>query len=148
MDSITCAEIISNLISNGSLSDVEIEALCKARYETMCKYSPTQMYKCQVPIMLSSYNKKKTIGFDTCLQDEITDLIRHHYIWTVGCCCGHGIKQPYIQVSDTSVKKMFDLGYELLPVDKYGNGRNCFKPKTILPNYLVKSDSSKESEKC
>lgn len=141
MDNITCAEIISDLISSGNLSDVEIEALCKARYETMCKNSPIQMYKCQVPIMFSPLSEMKTIGVDTCLQAEITDLIRHHYIWTVGSCCGHGIKQAYIQVSDASVSKMIELGYEQLPLDKYGNGKNCFKPKTILPNYLEKSDS-------
>ena len=141
MDNITCAEIISDLISKGNLSDIETEALCKARYETMCKHSPIQIYKCQVPIMFLPLSEMKTIYVDTCLQAEITDLIRNHKIWTVGCCCGHGIEQAYIQVSETSVPRMIDLGYEKLPLDKYGNGKNCFKPKTILPNYLVKSDS-------
>lgn len=141
MDNITCAEIMSDLISSGNLSDVEIEALCKARYETMCKISPIQIYKCQVPIMFSPLSEMKTIYVDTCLQSEISKLIRHHHIWTVGSCCGHGIKQAYIQVSDASVNKMIDLGYKQLPLDKYGNGKNCFKPKTILPNYLEFSDS-------
>ena len=31
MDNITCAEIITDLISKGNRSDIEIEALCKAR---------------------------------------------------------------------------------------------------------------------
>lgn len=141
MDNITCAEIISDLISKGNLSDIEIEALCKARYETMCKNSPIQVYKCQVPISFSPQNGRKTICVDTCLQAEIVNLIRHCNIWTVGCCCGHGIKQAYIQVTDISVPRMIDLGYEQLPLDKYGNGKNCFKPKTILPNYPEQSDS-------
>lgn len=141
MDNITCAEIISDLLAKRDLSNTEVEALCKARYETMCKHSPIQEYKCSVGIEFNPQSERKTICVDTCLQTEITDLIRNHKIWTVGSCCGHGIKQPYIQVTDISVPRMFDLGYEQLPLDEYGNGKNCFKPKTILPNYPEKSDS-------
>lgn len=136
MDNITCAEIIADLISRGNLSDIEIEALCKARYETMCKHSPIQAHKCQAPIMFLPLSEMKTIYVDSCIQAEIIDLIRNHNIRTVGCCCGHGIKQAYIQVTDISAPRMIDLGYEQLPLDKHGNCKNCFKPKTILPNYL------------
>ena len=141
MDNITCAEIICDLLATGNLSDIEIEALCKSRYETMCKHSPIQEYKCGVNIHFSPLSEIKPISVDTCLQAEITDLIRHHKIRTIGSCCGHGTMQAYIQVSDTSVPRMLDLGYEQIPLDKHGNGKNCFKPKTIFRNYPEKSDS-------
>ncbi len=31
-----------------------------------------------------------------------------------------------------SVKKMHELGYKQIPVDKHGNGENCFLPKTFF----------------
>ena len=144
MDNITCVEIICDLLEESERLNFNknmIEALCKARYETMCKHSPIQAYKCQVEIHFSSLTGLNPICVDTCLQAEIHDLIRKHKIWTIGSCCGHGTHRPYLQVNDHSVPKMLELGYEQLPVDKYGNGKNCFKPKTILYNNELSDNS-------
>lgn len=135
MDNITSAEFIADLLyfaDNLDLNSTMREALCKARYETMCKNSPIGEHKCSVKIQFMPQSEQKTICVDTCLQTEIQTLIRRHGIWTVGSCCGHGVKQPFIQVADHCVKKMIELGYIQLPVDENGNGKNCFLPKTTL----------------
>lgn len=135
MTNIECAEYICDLLECAeklNLTENMCSALCKARYETMCKHSPIQEYKCVVQIMFMPKSERKSIPCDTCLQSELTELIRKHGIHTVGSCCGHGIKRGYIQVADHSVNKMLDLGYKMLELDEYGNGKNCFKPKTIL----------------
>ena len=135
MDNITSAEYICDLLfykEQLNLNDYMKEALCKARFETMCKHSPIQEYKCQVKIHFMPLSQQEPIYVDTCLQCEIQDLIRKYGVQTVGSCCGHGVKAGYIQVAEHSVSKMISLGYEALPIDKDGNGKNCFKPKTIL----------------
>ena len=135
IDNITSAEYICDLLYNAdslNLSTPMREALCKARFETMCKHSPVGKHKCSVKIQFMPQSEQKPICVDTCLQTEIQTLIRQHGIWTVGSCCGHGVKQPFIQVAEHCVKKMIDLGYKALAVDEYGNGKNCFLPKTTL----------------
>ena len=134
MDNITTAELLSDIISSDRFhfNETEIAALCKARYETMCKYSPIGEHNCSVKIHFMPQSEMQPVSVDTCLQVEIQDLIRNHGILTIGSCCGHGVKQPFIQVNDNSVKKMIDLSYEQLPLDQFGNGKNCFIPKTIL----------------
>ena len=135
MDNITSAEFICDLlaVSDGlNLNSNMKTALCKARYETMCKHSHIQEYKCQAPIIFSKQCGIDTIYVDTCLQTELCSLIRGHGVLTVGSCCGHGKKAGFIQVAPHSVKKMVDLGYVAIPPDEHGNGLNCFKPKTIL----------------
>lgn len=142
MDNITSAEFICDLLyaSDGlNLNSNMKEALCKARYETMCKHSPIQEYKCQVPIIFSPQSGRDAVYVDTCLQTEISYLIRAHGICTVGSCCGHGKTSGYIQVAEHSVEKMLSLGYKKLQTDKWGNGENCFKPKTIL--YIESEDT-------
>ena len=69
------------------------------------------------------------INVDKCLVTEIKSL-NEQGIKTVGCCCGHGKSQGYIQVQQGYGKKMEALGYEKLPIDESGNGHNCFKPKS------------------
>ena len=135
MDNITSAELISDLLSFAeqlNLNNDMQEALCKARYETMCKHSPVQEHKCQVGVHFMPQSQMKPIYVDACLQCEIQDLIRKHGVHTIGSCCGHGVKQGYIQVAEHSVNKMLSLGYKQLPIDEQGNGVNCFMPKTIL----------------
>ena len=135
MDNITSAEFICDLIAekeNLNFNDNMIEALCKARYETMCIHSPIGKHKCNVKIHFMPQSHQESICVDTCLQNEIQDLIRKYGVWTVGSCCGHGVKQGFIQVDDNSVVKMLELGYKQLPDDENGNGKNCFSPKTQL----------------
>ena len=131
IDNITSAEILSDFIAEKNLSDVAVKALCKARYETMCKHSPIGEHKCSVSIMFSPYAERKPISCDTCLQSELTQLIKIKGIETIGSCCGHGRYQGYIQVAKKDVTKMIDLGYKQLQ-DDGECGKWCFKPKTIL----------------
>lgn len=135
MNNIECAEYIADLLEYSeqlNLNEDMCQALCKARYETMCKHSPVGEYKCAVQIHFMPQSEQKPISVDTCLQFEIQNLIRKNGICTVGSCCGHGVKQPFIQVNEASVKKMLDLGYIPLTPDENGNGKNCFIPKTKL----------------
>lgn len=76
-------------------------------------------------------------GFDvdSCLVGEINRL-NNQGIKTIGCCCGHGRRGGYIQVTPTDVDKMLEMGYE-----EEGE-RWCFKPRTSIPpardtNHLV-----------
>ena len=108
------------------LSDQEIKVLLEFRKDTLCDRSFNQQYQCNI---------QTSHGYccDTCLQSEL------HHLWAIGIitkgsCCGHGGKyQPFIQVlSDDHVKRMIEMGYEQIPVDKNGYGENAFKPKTRL----------------
>ena len=75
---------------------------------------------------------KYGVSVDGCLVEEINRL-NNNGIKTIGCCCGHGKAQGYIQVSPEFVQAMLTGGYEQLPLDKYGNGLWCFRPKAPLP---------------
>ena len=135
MDNITAAEFMSDLIGMAddlNFNKYTVAALCKARYETMCIYSPIGKHRCQVPIMFTPQSGMETIGVDTCLQAEITQLVRKHGIHPIGSCCGHGRKQGYIQVRDEDVQKMHQLNYKVGALEKHAEGVNAFVPKTIL----------------
>lgn len=140
MDNITSAEFICDLIAEKeslNFNDNMVTALCKARHETMCIHSPIGKHKCNVKINFMPQSGQESICVDTCLQNEIQDLIRKHRIWTVGSCCGHGVEQGFIQVAENCVEKMLELGYEPLALDRFGNGKNCFVPKTCLYTEVV-----------
>lgn len=36
-------------------------------------------------------------------------------IRTTGCCCGHGVREPYIGVIEEDIQKMKDMGYIVAP---------------------------------
>ena len=114
----------------------------KERYEKICKYSPIGDYKCYVTIDVNLKNETK-ICIDKCLKDEVSDLINNKGVETIGCCCGHGILDAYIQVSDKSVERMIELGYKKIPLDEHGNEKNCFKPKTIF-RVIVQNQENNE----
>lgn len=90
-----------------------------------CKSIETGSHKC---------NEVTEFGFcaDKCLIDELSRL-RESGVETIGSCCGHDRLQGYIQVRPEHCEKMTELGYEQLPIDEFGNGHWCFKPKTLLP---------------
>ncbi len=102
-----------------------IEAMLYAQKKLQCSGVSFGSYACCTSTMF---------GFDVdgCLVTEINGL-NNDNVKTIGCCCGHGKKQGFIQVAPEYVDKMLELGYEQLPVDADGNGQWCFKPKTILP---------------
>lgn len=89
----------------------------------ICENIPFGSYLCYETI------EELNICVDKCLVKEIKEL-NEIGIKTIGCCCGHGRLQGFIQVQRNYVSKMKELGYEEIPVDKNGNGKWCFKPKT------------------
>lgn len=128
------AETITDYIRNKKwLSVRDVRTLANLRNDEVCVDSPIGEYKCQVEIRFSAQSERKPFSVDTCLQHEIHELIFKQGVNTIGCCCGHGRKQAYIQVSPQSVQKMYDLGYEPLPEREDGQGKWCFKPKTYFP---------------
>lgn len=128
------AETITDYIRNQKwLSVRDMRTLANLRNDEVCVDSPIGEYKCQVEIRFSAQSERKPFSVDTCLQHEIHELIFKQGVNTIGCCCGHGRKQAYIQVSPQSVQKMHDLGYDPLPEREDGQGKWCFKPKTYFP---------------
>lgn len=127
------AKTITNYINSQKwLSKRDMRTLAHLRNDAVCVDSPIGEYKCQVKIMFSPQSERESICVDTCLQHEIHELIFKHNVHTIGCCCGHGKKQAYIQVSSQFVQKMHELGYELLPKETDEQGKWCFKPKTYF----------------
>lgn len=131
-DLLAVAETVTDYIATHKLTEQEKHVLAEYRKETVCAHSKIGEYKCYVPIRFSAQSGHDEIDVDTCLQDEIYTLIRGRGITTIGCCCGHGRKQGYIQVVESDVEDMLMLGYEMIPQDGTGNGKYCFKPKTYL----------------
>ena len=130
---LTTGQLAKGTPANWIRFDEEIrEAMLEIMARVNCRHIDFGSYNC--------YEETK-YGFsvDGCLVGEINHL-NNNGINTVGCCCGHGKAQGYIQVSPEFVQAMLAAGYEQLPLDKYGNGLWCFRPKTPLP------DGSKESE--
>lgn len=75
-----------------------------------------------------------TVWVDKCLKEEIKSL-HDDNIATIGCCCGHGEAEAYVQVRPNCVDVMLDKGYEPIPpviVDGLELGPWCFKPKSKL----------------
>lgn len=129
------AETITDYIrENDWLSVHDKRVLGTLRRDCVCKYSPVGEYKCYVAIKASQQSGYREIYLDTCLQDEVYKLQHKHGIRTIGCCCGHGETPPYIQVSPEgdNIEQMYLLGYEPMPLDEYGHGHWCFKPKTYF----------------
>lgn len=127
------AEAVADFLKNSDyLTERDMRTVSTLRHEYVCKDSPIGEYKCYVEIKFTPQSGAKDIYVDTCLQDEVYALIKKRGIRTLGCCCGHGIKTPYIQVDEHDVEDMLMMGYKPLPTDENGNGKWCFKPKTFL----------------
>jgi hypothetical protein len=110
---------------NINVSEELLQAMLHAQRELHCKNVSYGSYECYEYTMTGA-------NVDGCLVGEINRL-NVGGVTTIGCCCGHGKRQGYIQVTPGSVSRMIELGYEQLPVDENGNGELCFKPKTVLP---------------
>lgn len=121
------AESIADYLKEHDLKINDANVLLQFRKTLLCDYSMNQEYQCSI---IMPWNGKCC---DVCLENELYTLWDAGIV-TVGSCCGHGGKyQQYIQVlSDDHVQKMHELGYEQIPVDRYGNGQRCFMPKTKL----------------
>jgi len=117
------------LLTQDWLNSFDKLTLASLRYDYVCRESRIGEYRCYSYMVKSD---GKIISVDTSIRPEI-EVLDENGIRTIGCCCGHGVMQPYIQVAPEYVQKMHELGYEELPVDEHGNGKWCFKPKTYLP---------------
>lgn len=109
------------------LNDLFIEI--RAKYH--CRKISFGSYKC--------YKKALTIGTncDKCLVEEI-NFLNKKGVTTIGCCCGHGKAQGYIQVYPKYCDLIESFGYKKRPHDKYKQGEQgvwCYIPKTKLPSY-------------
>ena len=132
-EQLNLAETITEFIrSSDWLNTRDERTLAQLRDAAVCVDSPIGEYRCYVEIRFSPQSGREPIFVDTCLQHEIHELIVKHNVNTIGCCCGHGRKEAYIQVSPYSVQKMHELGYEPLPEKEDGQGKWCFKPKTYF----------------
>ena len=132
-EQLNLAETVTEFIrSSDWLNTRDQRTLAQLRDTAVCVDSPIGEYRCQVEICFSPQSGREPICVDTCLQHEIHELIVKHNVNTIGCCCGHGRKQAYIQVSSQSVQKMHELGYESLSEKADGQGKWCFKPKTYF----------------
>ena len=100
------------------------EAMLEAMAQLHCRHVDFGTYGCAVA--------KNGFYIDYCLEPEINRLNEVEGIKTVGCCCGHGRQEGYVQVAPEWIPKMIELGYEQISPED-GNGYLCFKPKTSLP---------------
>ena len=100
-------------------------------------------YDCYVPLIAFGVGDNRLISVDSCIAAELCSLWRRG-IETLGCCCGHGTGDGYIQVAPDHVDAMIVLGYEEIPeeVSPYGDvmGSWCFVPKTEFPEYRYIDD--------
>ena len=51
-----------------------------------------------------------SVCIDPCIMDEIQSLWDKG-ILTLGCCCGHNILPPFVNVADEHIQQMLDMGY-------------------------------------
>ena len=145
-DLLIIAETVTDYIASEELTEEAKHVLAEYRRKTVCAHSKIGEYKCYVPIRFSAQSGHCDICVDTCLQDEVFNLIRKRGVTTIACCCGHGRKQGFIQVIEQDVEDMLMLGYEMLPVDENGNGKWCFKPKTYLCADGERKDGEHDTE--
>lgn len=132
LDKIDYAKVLCEIINEkkGMFSKETIKDFLMVKHSLVCIFSKIGVYDCCTDILICDDGSK--ISVDVCMMNEIRTLKNKYKIKTIGCCCGHQIKTPYIQVSNESVERMLELGYELLPTDTQGNGSYCFRPKTNL----------------
>lgn len=95
-------------------------------------HPPQNMIKCNC-----SDDYKDEIYVDVCLEREINTLWIKG-IHTCGCCCGHNIKDGFIQVINNDIEKMIHLGYKkYIYEDEFGgvNRNDAFIPLSICRCY-------------
>lgn len=119
-----------------------------------------------IPKHMSSYKEARvreglspSICLDKCIVNEINFLWSHD-IKTFGSCCGHGVKEPMVNVSKEDMDKMHKLGFKLYPVEVEFDGlcKETFilkisdeqKFKIVLDRglVLITNTSNKRTEVC
>lgn len=77
---------------------------------------------------MEDITQKKNHDIDRCLVEEIQFLWSKGIV-TTGSCCGHGIQQGMINVVESSVEQMMQLGYAKQDVAE-GFCEHTFIPKS------------------
>lgn len=82
----------------------------------MCNCTTTKIgdYSGTVCLKPPNWSSKDVVAIDACIVDEILSLWSLGVI-TLGSCCGHNQLDGMINVSDESIGKMLELGYETYP---------------------------------
>ena len=83
-----------------------------------------------LPPYIAKILNKKQISVDSCIAEEVKELHKKGMV-TIGSCCGHNNKEPYIQVHSCLIVTMMQLGYEFCENQSVSPGFDCFKPKTV-----------------
>lgn len=102
--------------------------MCKCNNVDIGSHDATVIIKLS-PRMIDSIGKP-CISVDECLRDEVCGLLDMGIV-TLGCCCGHNKKPPYIQVAPYSIKAMHLLGYSLCEDQSQSGFDDCFIPKSV-----------------
>lgn len=73
------------------------------------------------------FKTDKTICIDACISVEI-ERLWNRGIKTMGCCCGHNINIPFIEVAEENIDEMINMGYimQINPLDL--DRRDTFYP--------------------
>ena len=82
-------------------------------FECKCKNVEFGSYDNQIEVARPDfvYGTSETVCLDRCIADEVIHLWEIG-ISTTGCCCGHGVLEPYIGVVDGDIEKMKNMGYK------------------------------------
>jgi len=132
-------EVYKNRSGNVYMTPEVRDGILELMAQSFCRKTKYGSYEC--------YEKAKNgADVDGCLVGEINKL-NNAGITTIGCCCGHGKRQGFIQVSQDCTDKMLDMDYVQIKIDDYGNGKWCFIPKTKLPS-IPNCDIVRNIENC
>lgn len=78
------------------------------------------------------------IAVDTCMADEIERLNNMNGIFTLSSCCGHG-KNGYIIVAGSDIKRMIDLGYNMVTLKYLDNDTEVEGDRIVMCAFRPKS---------
>jgi hypothetical protein len=109
---------------------------CKCvNIEPQSKEAFNQMIVVDIPNHMQDYRKKRIeagfeplISIDPCIFDEI-QMLWNVGIITYGCCCGHNTFESMVNVDDSNIDQMIDLGYVQNHPDK--NRLDTFRLKSV-----------------
>lgn len=78
------------------------------------------------------------ISVDTCIADEIEKLNNIDDIFTLSSCCGHG-ENGYIIVAGRDIKRMIDLGYDMVTLKYLDNDTEIEGDRIVMCAFRPKS---------
>lgn len=76
--------------------------------------------------------ERPVIAVDACLAMEVTWLWGRGIV-TTGCCCGHGVRPPFVGVLPVHIPEMKAMGYVVQDNPCRPGDEDSFWPKSITP---------------